>query len=134
MPARASPRRAWACRDSCLDGRRRASSAEASVETSQVGRDAAARRTTQHAARNIQVDYGSGKVTGYDARDAVLLGSGLRLEGVAFGEVVYEDRDIPGRDAIVFDVTSTCVLDEGPRNSMRDSRVRTVGLETFQSM
>lgn len=41
----------------------------------------------------FEVDYGSGKVTGYQAKDSVLLGS-LRLDDVAFGEVVYEDRDI----------------------------------------
>ena len=41
----------------------------------------------------FEVDYGSGKVTGYQAKDSVHLGS-LELDDVAFGEVVYEDRDI----------------------------------------
>jgi len=45
-------------------------------------------------ALTFEVDYGSGKVTGYQAEDSVLVGSALSLSGVDFGEVVYEDRDI----------------------------------------
>ena len=41
----------------------------------------------------FEVDYGSGKVTGYEAYDTVSLGS-LALAGVAFGEVLYEDHEI----------------------------------------
>mmetsp|Transcript_6402 Transcript_6402/g.26921 ORF Transcript_6402/g.26921 Transcript_6402/m.26921 type:complete len:521 (-) Transcript_6402:80-1642(-) len=44
-------------------------------------------------ALTFEVDYGSGKVTGYEARDVVTLGS-LRLDALAFGEVDFEDRDI----------------------------------------
>jgi len=41
----------------------------------------------------FEVDYGSGKVTGYEAYDTVALGA-LSLAGVAFGEVLYEDHEI----------------------------------------
>ncbi|KAJ8603599.1 hypothetical protein CTAYLR_004854 [Chrysophaeum taylorii] len=41
----------------------------------------------------FEVDYGSGKVSGYQATDVVGLG-GLGLTDVVFGEVDFEDRDI----------------------------------------
>lgn len=42
----------------------------------------------------FEVDYGSGKVTGFEATDNVSLGGALQLESVAFGVVDFEDRDI----------------------------------------
>lgn len=42
---------------------------------------------------SFEVDYGSGKVTGLQASDAVALGN-LTLSRVVFGEVDFEDRDI----------------------------------------
>uniref|UniRef100_A0A7S3JN10 Peptidase A1 domain-containing protein n=1 Tax=Aureoumbra lagunensis TaxID=44058 RepID=A0A7S3JN10_9STRA len=42
---------------------------------------------------SFEVDYGSGKVSGYQAKDTVGLGS-LSLDGVTFGEVNFEDHDI----------------------------------------
>mmetsp|Transcript_48670 Transcript_48670/g.71116 ORF Transcript_48670/g.71116 Transcript_48670/m.71116 type:complete len:556 (+) Transcript_48670:50-1717(+) len=41
--------------------------------------------------RPFEVDYGSGKVTGYRAMDNLDVG-GLQCEGVYFGEVTYEDE------------------------------------------
>jgi len=41
--------------------------------------------------RSFEVDYGSGKVTGYRAMDNLDVG-GLSCEGVYFGEVTYEDE------------------------------------------
>jgi hypothetical protein len=43
------------------------------------------------APRSFEVDYGSGKVTGYRAMDNLDIG-GLSVEGVYFGEVTYEDE------------------------------------------
>ena len=41
----------------------------------------------------FEVDYGSGKVTGYTASESVGIGQ-LLLSGVDFGEVTYEDTEI----------------------------------------
>ena len=41
----------------------------------------------------FEVDYGSGRVTGAQARDTVTVG-GLKIEKVKFGEVDYEDEEI----------------------------------------
>ena len=41
----------------------------------------------------FEVDYGSGKVTGYEAMETATLGS-LSVTGLHFGEVTYEDREI----------------------------------------
>jgi len=46
---------------------------------------------TSNEAKTFEVDYGSGKVTGYQAMDVLNVG-GLHCEGVRFGEVTYEDE------------------------------------------
>jgi len=49
--------------------------------------------TSSKGAAGFEVDYGSGKVTGVQAVDAVTVG-GYAVTGVAFGEVDYEDSEI----------------------------------------
>lgn len=44
--------------------------------------------------KTFEVDYGSGKVRGYEGSETVSLGEGIVVKGTRFGEVVFEDEEI----------------------------------------
>ena len=44
-------------------------------------------------AKTFEVDYGSGKVTGYEGKETIQIGD-IVIEDVNFGEVTYEDEEI----------------------------------------